>query len=94
MKFTVKGYRGGIEREVTWEDGVLSGHEPTIEAIKADAEARKDEPVGPIGGPYTLGAHLAAPLSAAILIGEAFDKIISAEGEVPEPPETPEGAVV
>lgn len=94
MRFSVTGLKNDKIRIVQWEDGKLTGNPELVKAIEDDATKRAEEPVGPMGGPYTVGYHLGDPLSAAILIGEAFDEITSTDGEVPVPPEVPEGAVV
>jgi hypothetical protein len=94
MQFKVTGIKGKKTMEVEWEDGELNGDKQAVDAVNAMAKEYEDEAVGPVGGPYTYEKHISCPLSAAILINEYFDSIVKAEGSVPMPPESPEGAII
>jgi hypothetical protein len=81
---------------VTWEDGELSGPNPDMLAmIRLEAEVMEGRSVAPIPtGPYTTTGHLRDSLSAFWLIKGMVppEDFLEASGDIPEPPELPEGA--
>jgi hypothetical protein len=84
-------------QEVTWEDEELSGtDEDLIYLIKMQAEVMEGQPVGLIHtGPFTTTDHLSDSLSAFCLIQSMVpsENFLGASGDIPEPPELPEGAI-
>jgi hypothetical protein len=84
-------------QEVTWEDGELSGAgEDLLTLIRLEAEVREGSAVGLIPtGPFTTTNHLNNSLSAFCLIQSMVppEDFLDASGDIPEPPELPEGAI-
>lgn len=77
-----------------YEDGMLSGDEFAVRLVETYADALEGKMVGPVGGPWTETNHLEDPLSALFVMRDAFDKIIEITGDIPEPPEVPQEAIV
>jgi hypothetical protein len=94
MTFTITGTYRGETFTVTWTDGTLSGDPDFVRLVESEAQAREGSAVGPVMGPYTTTAHLADPLSAAILLQEVFDDVTSSSGELPEPLEGEDDVIV
>jgi hypothetical protein len=84
-------------QEITWEDGQLSGTDEDLLAfIRLEAEALEGSPVGLIPtGPFTTTNHLNDSMSAFCLIQSMVppEDFLEASGDIPEPPELPEGAI-
>ncbi len=92
MSFSTTGRIGSQTYTVTWEDGEVTGDQDAVDAIEAYADAHEGKLIGSPSGPFTEVDHLSDPLSAAMIMDEIFDEIISEEGDVPELPDVPEGA--
>jgi len=93
VKWTVVGTMAKHGRvRITWQDGKLSGDAVIVSVVQMLAQDLEGELVGPECGPYTKTKHLSNSLSAAILVGRFLEDCVI-EGDVPEPPELPEGAI-
>jgi hypothetical protein len=82
-RLTFTGKRNGKQISITWEDGALSGEEPTVGWIQRYAAAMDGKPIGPVGGPYSTTDHLADPYAASELIRSIFPGSVQVEGELP-----------
>jgi hypothetical protein len=84
-------------QEVTWEDGELSGPNPDmLDVTRLEADVMEGQAVGPLPtGPFTITNHLNDSLSAFCLIQSIVppEDVLEASGDIPEPPELPEGAI-
>jgi hypothetical protein len=96
-RWTITLHYWGARQEVTWEDGELTGADVDfIDLIKMQAEVMEGQPVGLIPtGPFTTTDHLSDSLSAFCLIQSMVppENFLGASGDIPEPPELPEGAI-
>lgn len=92
MAFVARGLLGTEEVLVAWDKGVITGDQPAVEAVQAQAQALEGSQVGPHEGPYTYENHLASDLSAFIIMNQV---VLAATftGDLPERPAIPEGAV-
>lgn len=93
MKFTVVGNihkRRSVS--ITWEDGKLSGDEGAIRMLRQLAKEKEGELVGPVGI-YTETKHLEEGLSTLFLLKDVYDAIAKIEGDIPEAPPLPDGAI-
>jgi len=86
------GKRNGRVINITWEDGKLSGDEPTVGWIKYYAAAMDGHSLGPIGGPYVDHDLLQNPYVAAEIIRSMFAGAVRMVGELPLR-ECPPGAI-
>jgi hypothetical protein len=97
MTFTMYLRYWDVHQEVTWENGELSGSdEALLTLIRLEAEVKEGSPVGLIPtGPFTTTNHLKDPMSAFCLIQSMvpLEDFLGANGDIPEPPELPEGAI-
>lgn len=97
MTFTMYLRYWDVHQEVTWENGELSGSaEALLTLIRLEAEVLEGSLVGLIPtGPFTTTDHLKDPLSAFCLIQGMVPRedFLGASGDIPEPPELPEGAI-
>lgn len=95
MKFTVRfKWRG--EREVTWEDGKLSGDSDLVGIIEATARRLDGTYVGPPAFEYTRTEHLRSPYSAIEIMRFYLPdgiEFIDATGDIPKLPPVPDGAI-
>lgn len=95
--FKIKVRIQGRLEWLTWDDGKLFGRPYLVDSVKAEAKLRAKDYIGPVGGPYTRGArqHLLSGLSVLHLLrGMEGVEVGEATGDVPEPPDTPPGAIV
>jgi hypothetical protein len=86
------GMRNGQAISITWEDGELSGDEPTVGWITYYAAAMDGHHLGPTGGPYATHDHLQNPYIAAYVIRSVFPGTVTMQGELPLR-EAPPGAI-
>jgi hypothetical protein len=93
MSYTLHGQLGGKEVSVTWDNGQLSGKAAIVTFLMIQAEVMEGRAVGGPTGPWTYTNHLASGLSTIFLFRELCDEPITADGDVPEPPPIPPGAV-
>jgi len=82
-RLTFSGMRNRKRVTVTWEDGRLSGHAPTVAWIRRYAGMLEGQITGPIGGPYTTTDHLHNPYVAAEIIRSVFPGKVTMAGELP-----------
>ena len=95
MRWVIKGTYKDKKVELSWQDGKLSGDHSIIGGLLALAKSREGEHTGPVMGPYTLHNHLKDPLTSFFLAGGLFEEdppIV--DGDIPQPPKVPKGAVV
>jgi hypothetical protein len=96
-RFTMKFRWQESTQELTWEDGTLSSPDDhLVDYVQICAEAAEGRLVGLIPtGPFTSKDHLKDALSTLCLLQEIIPPgdWIDVTGEVPEPPELPEGAI-
>ncbi|MCM3079591.1 hypothetical protein [Brevibacillus invocatus] len=96
MRYTIRGTFNERPAAITWHDGKLIA--PTVDdqalvrRVKAEAEALEGQSVGVVGQ-YTATNHLAAPLSALVIIQSVMDSVDRVEGDVPQAEELPDGAI-
>ena len=86
MTFTLRGrLRGDTRvREITWDDGRLSGSDGLVALLRREAVRLDGVPVGPEpSGPYTVRDHLADPLSTLVLLGRLVEPDAETFGDVP-----------
>ncbi len=81
--------------DLHWNNGEFSGDVNACRLLEITAEIYEDEDIviGPPTGPLWTEDYIADPLAAIWLVRELFE-IVSAEGDVPEPPAIPDGADV
>jgi hypothetical protein len=94
MSYTVHGRLEGRRVSITWDDGALSGDQTAVDILQIRAKVLEGTDVGPPTGPYTVRRHLADPLSTIFLMRDLLGEDITADGDVPEPPPVPDGAVI
>lgn len=94
MSYAITGWRYNRLREVTWEDGTLTGDAFITRLVRQEATVREGQAVGPVGGPFTYHRHLADPLSALVLITEQLETILTIQGDRPMTPAAPPDAIV
>ena len=83
----------GQDMRVTYSDGDIQGDLFAADLLRQAAKRAEGQMIGPVGGPYTETNHLSEPLSALLLIEQAFE-VVDTFGELPEAPGAPEGAVI
>jgi hypothetical protein len=91
--FKVKGTIRGRAVEVTWNDGRLEGDELAVQVVESEAALYDGHELGPVCGPFTTEDHLSDPLGAVFVLLAIFDEGAEFSGDVPEAPETEEGAI-
>lgn len=93
MTYTVKALLGTKLYTVTYEAGQLTGDEFAVDVLQINNQALQGTLIGPVGM-YFDRDYLKNPLAALFLMREVFDEILELTGEVPEPPDVPDGAVI
>jgi hypothetical protein len=88
MKFTAVGPLG----EVTYDNGKLSGSPEAIRRVECLALSLEGTAVGPVPA-ATFTNHLESPLSAKIIMEQAFNGQVRFSGNAPRVPRTPKGAI-
>jgi hypothetical protein len=91
-RLVFSGLRNGRPVRVVWQNGRLSGDEPTVGWIKYYAAAMDGHLLGPTGGPYLDHDHLQNPYVAAYIIRSVFPGEVRMVGALPLR-EAPPGAV-
>lgn len=82
------------ERCITWDRGRVRGDPALVEWVRSEARRLDGQRVGPEEGPYTRRGHLSSPLSACIIMAEAFlTNTVRITGDVPRRPPIPSGAI-
>ena len=64
-----------------------------MELVKYEAKALEGSPVGTPPGPTTIHSHLKSALSAKFIMYQVFNEVLNVTGDVPYPPDVPEGAI-
>jgi len=93
MRYTVTGTINGRQNNLTWDAGRLSGSQEAVDLVTIEAQVLRQArvAVGPVG--MYLVADLKDPLAALFVMLRVFSNP-EVTGEIPEPPKTPNGAIV
>lgn len=81
---------GSITEVITWTDGKLEGGDFAA-YLREELRRVNGAPVGPIH--YYTDPIMEDPLAVLLVMRDLFDEVVDAEGDVPEAPKLPPGAI-